>query len=82
MMMSMSGSGPTGPPPIPDDPTIYAEVPIAVADRDVTDVIVPVQTRRAAHRPARVRRQPRTTGRGSARTPANPGGAGRRHAPW
>jgi len=43
MTISTSGSPSAGPPPIPDDSTMYAEVPIAVADRDVTDVIVPLQ---------------------------------------
>ncbi len=35
-----SGGGPTAQPPIPDDPTLWASVPIAVEDRDVSGVSV------------------------------------------
>ena len=36
----MSGGGPVAPPPIPDDPTLWASVPVSVGDRDVTGVAV------------------------------------------
>ena len=36
----MSGGGPTAPPPIPDDPTLWARVPVSVGDRDATGVTV------------------------------------------
>jgi hypothetical protein len=35
-----SGGGPVAQPPIPDDPTWWASVPVAVGDRDVTGVAV------------------------------------------
>ena len=43
MISSSAPGGVVGPPPVPDDPTMYAEVPVAVADTDVTNVIVPLQ---------------------------------------
>jgi len=35
--------GPPPPPPVPADATLWARVPVAVGDRDLTDVIVPLR---------------------------------------
>ena len=43
VMISNAGPGIDGPLPIPDDPTWYADVPIAVANSDLSDVIVTLQ---------------------------------------
>lgn len=51
VVSSVSGTSGGPPRPIPDDPTQAGEVPIAVADADVTDVLVTLQ------------RAPRVTGR-------------------
>ena len=43
-VMSMSGPNPgAAPPPISDDPTMFAELPVAVGNADVTDVLVTLQ---------------------------------------
>ena len=39
---STPGPPPSGPPPIPRDATLVAQMPIDVGDRDVTDVLVPL----------------------------------------
>ena len=43
MTSGSSGTPPTVPPPIPDDPTMFAQTAVSVGDRDVTDVIVTLQ---------------------------------------
>jgi Carboxypeptidase regulatory-like domain len=45
IMTSLGGapSGPASPPPIPDDPTMFADTPVSVGNRDVSDIVVMVQ---------------------------------------
>ena len=43
MMVTTSGPAGGARAPIPDDPTIFAEQPVAVADSDLTGVVVPLQ---------------------------------------
>ena len=45
IMSSMSGpaGGATGPSPVSDDPTLFADVPVSVGNRDVSDLVVTVQ---------------------------------------
>jgi hypothetical protein len=43
IMTSSSGNPNAPPPPIPDDPTLVAEMPLSVGDTDLNDVIVPLQ---------------------------------------
>jgi hypothetical protein len=44
MMMSTLGGEPPAPPPMPTDPTLWAEVPVSVGRLDVTDMTVPLRT--------------------------------------
>jgi uncharacterized protein (DUF2141 family) len=43
MMTTMVGPSASGPAPVPDDPTLFAEAPVTVGNRDVNDLIVTVQ---------------------------------------
>jgi len=43
MSMPSDAPGPPSVPPIPDDPALYADTPVAVADADVNDVVVMLQ---------------------------------------
>ena len=44
MMSTMSGEQPPAPPPMPTDPTLWAEVPLSVGRLDVTDLTIPLRT--------------------------------------